>query len=145
MPHLYPPFWNVQSVGSFRCAAAAIESLYGPIASAIRLSMVCSTVLGGPVTTPGGSQTRPSEYDGLIPRDGPPPPTSGPFPGSSVGLAAVTFGIGIELGTILGATTCTSREVNGRPSPPTLPAVGFSPGCPIRTNPTRSCGVDAFR
>src|SRR2546423_13660723 len=107
--------------------------------------MVCFTVFGGLVTTPGGSQTRPSEYDGLIPRDGPPPPASGPFPGSSVALAAVTFGIGIELGTIRGATTCTSREVNGRPSPPTLPGVGFSSGRPIRTNPTRSCGVADFR
>src|SRR5256714_9351994 len=109
MPHLYPPFWNVQSVGSFRCAAAAIESLYGPIASAIRLSMVCSTVLGGPVTTPGGSQTRPSEYDGVIPRDGPPPPTSGPFPRSSLGFAAATFGIRIRVGPILRATAITSR------------------------------------
>src|SRR4051812_41173916 len=133
IPHLYPPFSIVQSVGSRLPAAAAIESLYGAMPSAMRLSMVCATVFGGAMIGTGGVHSLPSEYDGFTPRDGPPPPTNGPLPPSSVGLTVVTAGAGITLGIIVGATTWIARETIGRPSPPTLPGVGFAPGVAMRT------------
>ena len=78
-----------------------------------------------------------------MPRTGPPAPTSGPFPPSSVGLAVVGTGAGMVVGIDFGATTCIARDCAGRPSPPTRPTVGLVLGCPTRTNPTRSCGTAA--
>src|SRR5205823_9216335 len=98
-------------------------------------------VLGGETIAVGGTHSRPSEYDGRTPRDGPPPPTSGPVPPSSAGFVTDGIGAGICVGTALGAVTWISRDFSGRPSPPTLPAVGLAPGCASLTNPTRSCGT----
>ena len=90
---------------------------------------------------PGGAQTRGSEYCGRIPREGPPVPTIGPTPSSSVVFAAAE-GAGIVVGTAVGATTLISRDFSGRPSPPLRPVVGVvTPGRGSVMNPTRSSPV----
>ena len=89
----------------------------------------------GMTTGAAGTQMRGSEYEGRIPRVGPPRPISGPVPSSSVAggeAGAVETGGRLD-GTSVGATSggagVERSVVIGRPFPPLRPGEDGSAVC----------------
>src|SRR6185437_241153 len=106
IPHFLPSFVNVQSPGAFPwCAAiASRESRCGCKRAMITESSRWLCERGTPITGPGGSQSRGSENDGVMPLSAPPAPTLGPVPCPPVGDDACDGALGIVVGVVEGAT-----------------------------------------